>query len=329
MATLAGPTLKGVVLLSLLVSAAGLRHTAITARTSRKELPRSTSLRMAAASSRCGMLVVGLAGNNGVTLLAGQIANRDQVTWESSRDGPKVANCLGCITQVGRLSKQFEFSTFADLAVGGWDVVPTKLGEALYQSRVLEYDLVRQVRSEMDALPVMRGVWDADFYGDSQHAGATHIAPEATRLAQLARLREDIRRFKADEEIGSGHVTVVWSASVERPCEEYETAQSLLDAISNDDSENVSCAARPRPLLLGIVALPAPTQASCLASCFASCLASCLASYIPLAMPLRVPVADREVFAGSRIASTAPLCSTPQRPSLRDARLSTVARRTP
>ena len=198
-------------------------------------------------SPRCGILVVGLAGNNGVTLLAGQIANRKGVVWESSRDGPKQANCLGCITQVGKLAEQFDFTSFADLAVGGWDVVPTKLGEALYQSRVLDYDLVRQVREDMDTLPVMRGVWDASFYGDSQAAGATHIAPETTRLEQLARLRADIRRFKSEEALddkcggagGGGHVTVVWSASVERPCEDYERAADL-SAIAADDKPNVS-----------------------------------------------------------------------------------------
>ena len=189
---------------------------------------------------KCGMLVVGLAGNNGVTLLAGQIANRKRLTWESSRDGPRAANCLGCITQVGALADQYTFAPFSELVVGGWDVVPTKLGDALYRSRVLDYDLVRQVRDEMDGMPVMRGVWDPEFYGDSQAAGATHIAPEATRLEQLARLREDIRSFKVSEGLTSGHTTVVWSASVERPCEEYERASELLAAIVADDKPNVS-----------------------------------------------------------------------------------------
>ena len=49
---------------------------------------------------RCGLLCVGLGGNNGVTMLAAQIANRKKLTWESSHSGPKEANCLGCITQV-------------------------------------------------------------------------------------------------------------------------------------------------------------------------------------------------------------------------------------
>ena len=192
---------------------------------------------------RSGLLVVGLAGNNGVTLLGGQIAVRRKVTWESSRDGPKSANCLGCITQVGELPKHFDFQSFDDMAIGGWDVVPTGLGDALYNSRIFDYDLVRQVRTELNELPVMRGVWDADFYGESQRDGATYIVPEGSRAAQLLRLREDIRRFKQEssiDEAGGGHVTVVWSASVERPCTEYTSAAALLDAIERDDKENVS-----------------------------------------------------------------------------------------
>ena len=195
---------------------------------------------------RSGLLVVGLAGNNGVTLLGGQLAHQRGLVWESARDGPKAAQCNGCITQVGGLAKSFAFAPFDELAVGGWDVVPTPLGDALYESRVLDYDLVRQVRDEMNGMSVLPGVWDADFYGESQHAGATNIVPETTRASQLERLRSDIRTFKAEQRIctdggeDSGHVTVVWSASVERPCEEYGTAAELMDAIAADDKPNVS-----------------------------------------------------------------------------------------
>ena len=70
-------------------------------------------------------------------LLAGQLANQRRLTWESSRDGPKAANYLGCITQVGALADSYSFADMsADVVVGGWDVVPTPLGDALYESRV-------------------------------------------------------------------------------------------------------------------------------------------------------------------------------------------------
>jgi len=190
---------------------------------------------------RCGLLCVGLAGNNGITLLAGQLANLQQITWESNRDGPKQANLLGCITQVGMLPRAFCFTDFVkSVVIGGWDVRPTPLGDALYKARIFDYDLVRQLRDKMNAIPVMPGVWDAGFYGENQAAEATHIVTTATsRAAQLRWLREDIRRFKAEHELlgESNHVTVIWSASVERPSQEYPSAAALLRAIEEDDRE--------------------------------------------------------------------------------------------
>jgi myo-inositol-1-phosphate synthase len=160
------------------------------------------------AADRCGLLCVGLAGNNGVTLVAGQIANQRRLKWESSRDGPKEANCLGCITQNGALARKHEFAAFEDVAVGGWDVVPTGLGDALYHSRILEYDLVRQVREEMNTWPVMPGVFDPEFVGESQHEGATQVRTDlSSRSAELAALREDIVRFKREQQV-TGHCTV-------------------------------------------------------------------------------------------------------------------------
>jgi myo-inositol-1-phosphate synthase len=169
---------------------------------------------VAADGHRAGLLIVGLGGNNGVTLLAGKLSNAQSLEWES-REGPRGANLFGCITQVGALAAQHDFVPLADVAIGGWDVRPTRLGDALYESRVLDYDLVRQVRDEMNALPVWPGVWDADFYGESQHAGATHIIADAPRAVQLQALREDIRRFQSEQRI-DGHTTLICTSSVAR-----------------------------------------------------------------------------------------------------------------
>jgi len=154
------------------------------------------------ARPRCGMLCVGLAGNNGVTLVAAQLANRCGLTWESDRRGPQEANLLGCITQVGKLARRHHgLASFSDMAVGGWDIRPLPLGQGLYESRVLDYDLVRQVRDEMDATRVLPGVWDASFIGDSQHAGATNTAPPAPKPELLRRLRADIRAWREAEQV--------------------------------------------------------------------------------------------------------------------------------
>lgn len=177
---------------------------------------------------RPGILIVGFGGGNGVTVAAGVLANKKNLEWEgpTGRNSP---NYLGCITQLpskggsGGYRERYPLADANDAAIGGWDIRPTPLGEALYNARILDFDLVRQVREEMDALRLLPGVWDPDFIGESQHASATHVVGDGdSQQGRLERLRMDIQEFREAEGV-TGHVTVIWSASVERPSErEFE-----------------------------------------------------------------------------------------------------------
>eukprot|EP00957_Ditylum_brightwellii_P035753 2710656-Ditylum_brightwellii.AAC.1 len=195
---------------------------------------------------KTGMLVVGLGGNNGVTLLAGCIANSKSLEWET-QTGRNSANWYGCITQLEPRGQhggvgfkgRYNLSDASNMAVSGWDIRPTKLGDALYESRVLDYDLVRQVRDEMNDIEIMKGVYDASFVGESQHATATHIvsgADASSFKSQVEKLRSDIRAFKEKENV-DGHITVIWSASVERIADvDYNSADELLHDIYESSS---------------------------------------------------------------------------------------------
>ena len=46
----------------------------------------------------------------------------------------------------GGYKEQYPLADANRCAVGGWDIRATPLGDALYESHVLDYDLVRQVR---------------------------------------------------------------------------------------------------------------------------------------------------------------------------------------
>eukprot|EP00752_Nemacystus_decipiens_P010201 g9091.t1 len=192
---------------------------------------------------RPGILIVGFGGGNGVTAAAGVLANQKNITWEgpSGRNSP---NYLGCITQLpskggsGGYRERYPLADANHAAIGGWDIRPTPLGEALYNARILDFDLVRQVREEMDSLRLLPGVWDPDFIGESQHESATHVIGDGdSQQSRLEHLRRDIREFIEGEGV-TGHVTVIWSASVERPSErEFQEPKELLDAIASDDKE--------------------------------------------------------------------------------------------
>lgn len=196
-----------------------------------------------------GILIVGLGGNNGVTLLAGQIANRRQLSWETATAGRVAANWFGCLTQipprglhggVGFQGRVPGLASATSAVVGGWDIRATRLGQALYDCRVLEPDLVRQVREEMDNTEIMEGVWDPSFIGESQHATAARVVAgddNVSTRTRLARIRRDIRTWKEKNNV-NGHITVIWSASVERPSDtEYASPDDFMSAI-HDDSNN-------------------------------------------------------------------------------------------
>jgi myo-inositol-1-phosphate synthase len=116
------------------------------------------------------------------------------------------------------------------------------LGDALLDAQILDYDLVRQIKDEMNKTKVFKGYYDPRFIGSSQHDGATHVLAETEASEVLKCLRADIRYFKWRNGV-VGHTTVIWSASVEPNCElPYATSRELLDAIEMTEKE------RGRPL---------------------------------------------------------------------------------
>lgn len=203
-----------------------------------------------------GILVIGIGGANGTTMLSGILANRNNVTWYGPRgEGPMEPNYNGCITQLnqkgthGGVGYKDKVPGLADVtmaAVGGWDIRPTKLGDALFRDQVLDYDLVKQVRDDMNMkYTVFKGLYDPRFIGSSQHKGATHVLSEedAPHAAEALKcIRADIRYFKWKNGV-VGHTTVIWSASVEPNCPfcmedgGLDTAADLMKSIEQTEEE--------------------------------------------------------------------------------------------
>ena len=76
-----------------------------------------------------GLLVVGLGGANGTTLLAGILANRLNMDWHGPKGEPNRPNYYGCITQldqrgiyggVGYRNKVKGLADASMAAIGGW-----------------------------------------------------------------------------------------------------------------------------------------------------------------------------------------------------------------
>lgn len=191
-----------------------------------------------------GIMVVGLGGANGTTLLGGVLANRHSLTWRGPKGEFRSANYNGCLTQTPPYNEKLKgLAQVSMAAVGGWDVTCSKLGNALLEHQVLDYDLARQVQEEMNKTRVFKGYYDERF--SSHHSAnntATHVLQEKEASEALKYLRADIRYFKWRNGV-VGHTTVIWSASTEFDCElPYTTARELLHAIEQTEQE------RGRPL---------------------------------------------------------------------------------
>ena len=180
-----------------------------------------------AAPARLGVMLVGWGGNNGVALTAGLLAHRDGITWRD-RKGERRPDLWGSFTQAattpagalpGGGELQVPFGRLLpmvapeDLVLGGWDITGDDLATAAEKAGVLEPDLLRQLRPALAQMVPLPGAFAPERVAANQAPRAREVLPGGPR-EQLARLREDIRAFRA--RVGCPRPVVVWTASTEK-----------------------------------------------------------------------------------------------------------------
>lgn len=201
---------------------------------------------------RLGCMLVGLGGNNGSTVVASVIANREGISWET-RTGPKTPNYYGSITQSSTISlgadetgEQFYVPMKSilpmvnpnEIVFGGWDINDANLADAMERAMVLEYDLQRQLKPYLKDIKPLPSIYDPDFVAANQKERANHCL-EGTRSEMLEKVRQDMRDFKAQHNLDN--IVVLWTANTERFCEVREglndTAENLMASIERNESE--------------------------------------------------------------------------------------------
>eukprot|EP00922_Rhytidocystis_sp_ex-Travisia-forbesii_P061921 GHVS01091712.1.p1 GENE.GHVS01091712.1~~GHVS01091712.1.p1 ORF type:complete len:700 (+),score=135.96 GHVS01091712.1:162-2102(+) len=128
--------------------------------------------------AKTGLMIVGLGGNNGSTLLAGMLANRHGISWRT-KDGSKSPSWVGslCMCSTTKLATNPYtgeevfvplnhlmpmLNPNDDIEIGGWDISGVSMAEAMTRAKVLDYDLQRQVMPLMEAVDVRGGVGLSD-----------------------------------------------------------------------------------------------------------------------------------------------------------------------
>lgn len=206
---------------------------------------------------KMGLMLVGWGGNNGSTVTAGILANKHNMSWRT-RTGIQTANYYGSLTQsatfrLGAIqnkngdSKEVYVPFFSylpmvnpnDLIIGGWDINGKDLAESMERAQVLEPDLQRQLFPYLTQMKPLPSIYYPDFIAANQSKRADNLIPGESKRAHLDQVREDIRQFKANNQLDT--VVVVWTATTERFVDLLpgvnDTAENLMKSIESSHSE--------------------------------------------------------------------------------------------
>ncbi|OCF75008.1 myo-inositol-1-phosphate synthase [Kwoniella mangroviensis CBS 8886] len=205
---------------------------------------------------KVGLMLVGLGGNNGTTVLATHLANKHQISWRT-RDGVQQPNYIGSVVRASTVRLGIDPETGKDVfvplsdmlpmvhpndfVIGGWDISAVPMDQAMLRAKVLEWDLQRQLIPHMEGVKPLPSIYYPDFIAANQADRADNLIEGDDKQAHLDHIRNDIRKFKSDNELDS--VVVLWTANTERYAEIIpgvnDTSDNLLKSIK-DSHEEVS-----------------------------------------------------------------------------------------
>ena len=126
-----------------------------------------------------------------------------------------------------------------DIVFGAWDVYPANAFESAVNAEVLKAKDILPVEDELKAIKPMKAAFDRDY---AKRLDGDNVKDCATRWEMVEALREDIRKFKADN--GCDRIVVIWAASTEIyvPVDEevHGTLAALEAAMKADDRKHIA-----------------------------------------------------------------------------------------
>ncbi|KLT67315.1 inositol-3-phosphate synthase [Pedobacter sp. BMA] len=175
------------------------------------------------ANGKLGILMPGL-GAVATTMISGVAAVKKGLSKP-----------IGSLTQMGtiRIGKRTEkkkpkikdfvpLANLEDLVFGGWDVYEDNVYEAAMNARVLDANLLRDVKEELQAIKPMKAAFDRNYV---KNLDGTHIKDIDNRYELALAVMEDIKNFKADN--NCDRIVLVWCGSTEIYFEASEVHESL------------------------------------------------------------------------------------------------------
>ena len=209
-------------------------------------------IEIAEPKGKLGVLLIGL-GAVSTTFIAGV---------EAIKRG--LGEPIGSLTQMGtiRLGKRTEkrIPSIAEfialekldrLVFATWDIFDDDAYAAAVKSGVLEADLLKQLKPELEAIHPMKAVFDTRYVKRLQ---GTHVKQDKTKWDLAQRLIEDIEQFKEANDLE--RMVMIWCGSTEvfiKPSEVHGSLEDLEAGMkANDDNIPSSMIYAYAALQLGI-----------------------------------------------------------------------------
>lgn len=210
---------------------------------------------------KLGLMLVGLGGNNGTTLVGSVLANKHNISFET-KEGVIKPNYYGSVTQSSTIKLGVDatgndvyapfnsilpFVNPNDFVVGGWDISSKNLAESMKRSQVLDVTLQKQLYPYIEGITPLPSIYYPDFIALNQKERADNVSnldskgevSTENKWADVEKVRKDIKDFK--EKNGLDKVIVLWTANTERFSDVtpgiHDTADNLIAAIKNNHQE--------------------------------------------------------------------------------------------
>jgi myo-inositol-1-phosphate synthase len=126
-------------------------------------------------------------------------------------------------------------SALDDLVFGGWDIFEDSAYESALHAKVLEKDLLDQVKQPLDAVKPMPAVFDRNYV---KRLDGPNVKQAPNNMDKARMLMEDIRRFQAKN--GVSRTVMVWCGSTEvfhRPFPCHENLKAFEEGLCKNDPD--------------------------------------------------------------------------------------------
>lgn len=192
------------------------------------------------ADGKLGVLCVGL-GAVTTTFITGVLMARKGLSKPvgSMTQYDKIRVGKGAEKQYLHYGEIVPLTSLSDMVFGAWDVYPANAYEAALNAEVLRYRDIKPVKDELEKIVPMPAAFDPAY---ASRLEGNNVKTCANRWDMMEQIRDDIRRFKAENDCA--RVVVLWAASTEIYVpvvdEIHGSLAAFEQAMKADDKEHIA-----------------------------------------------------------------------------------------